>query len=145
GVAWYGARLALDGRISVGDLVTVYGAVVFLMFPLRGFEEIAMAYSFSMPSAKRAARVLSLARDGADGGRRGTDREAPTGDLYDPVTGLLAPAGVLTAVVCGDPDAAGRLADRLGGHSPSLDEGAPTPPSVLLGRTALDGLPVASA
>ena len=27
------------------------------------------------------------------------------------------PAGPLTAVVCGDPDAAGRLAERLGGHA----------------------------
>ena len=62
GVAWYGARLALDGRISVGELVTVYGSVSFLMFPLQNFQEIAMAWSFSRPSAKRAARVLGLRR-----------------------------------------------------------------------------------
>jgi ABC-type multidrug transport system fused ATPase/permease subunit len=145
GVAWYGARLALDGRISVGELVTVYGTVGFLMFPLRGFEEIAMAYSFSRPSAKRAARVLSLERGAPSASSSvassGEDA-APAGDLYDPVTGLLAPAGLLTAVVCGDPDAAGRLADRLGGHSPERKDGDP---SVLLGGTALDTLPLALA
>jgi ABC-type multidrug transport system fused ATPase/permease subunit len=143
GVAWYGARLALDGRISVGELVTVYGTVVFLSFPLRGFEEIAMAYSFSRPSAKRAARVLSLERgasvSGPDSGEVGA---VPSGDLHDPLTGLLAPSGLLTAVVCGDPDAAGRLADRLGGHSPAR---AADDPSVLLGGTALDTLPLGLA
>ncbi|WP_406272180.1 ABC transporter ATP-binding protein/permease [Actinacidiphila glaucinigra] len=143
-VTWYGARLALDGRIAVGELVTVYGTVVFLLFPLRGFEEIAMAYSFSRPSARRAAAVLALRRDSA-GDHRGTWTPAdplPAGDLHDPVTGLLATAGELTAVVCGDPDAAGALADRLGGHSPTRAGDAP---SVLLGGTALDGLPLMAA
>ncbi|MER7395204.1 ABC transporter ATP-binding protein [Streptomyces sp. NPDC000151] len=112
-VVWYGARLALDGRVEVGALVTMYSAVTFLLFPLRHFEEIAQAYSFSRPSAKRTARVLALSRP-TDG--RITDHAPLRGDLYDPATGLLAPAGRLTAVVCGDPDAAGRLAERLGGH-----------------------------
>ncbi|AWW40934.1 ABC transporter transmembrane domain-containing protein [Streptomyces cadmiisoli] len=199
-VVWYGVHLARQGRITVGELVTVYSSVMILTYPLRHFEEIAMAYSFSRPSAKRAARVLSLqratptegepgdtategepgdtpaegessdqavpnAREGGsaaaaravttgESGRPGTTAPAapdviaagdargaglPSGDLYDPATGLLAPAGRLTAVVCGDPDAAGRLAERLGGH--------PSEPgtSVLLGGVPLDGLPLDSA
>ncbi|NEB76683.1 ABC transporter ATP-binding protein, partial [Streptomyces sp. SID14478] len=98
-VVWYGVHLAREGRITVGELVTVYSAVMILNYPLRHFEEIAMAYSFSRPSAQRAARVLSLERvtDPAGGLR---DAVAPAGDLYDPATGLLAPAGRLTAVVC---------------------------------------------
>ncbi|MGW4886031.1 ABC transporter transmembrane domain-containing protein [Streptomyces murinus] len=139
-VVWYGVHLVREGRIAVGELVTVYSSVMVLSYPLQHFEEIAMSYSFSRPSAKRAARVLSLERSAARGDVReaaGGDREeAPRGDLYDPATGLTAPAGRLTAVVCGDPDAAGRLAERLGGH--------PTEPgrSVLLGGTALDELPL---
>ncbi|MFE4251616.1 ABC transporter transmembrane domain-containing protein [Streptomyces sp. NPDC056910] len=120
-VVWYGIELARQGRITVGELVTVYSAVMILNYPLRHFEEIAMAYSFSRPSAQRAARVLSLERITEPGGLRAA--EAPAGDLYDPVTGLLAPAGRLTAVVCGDPDLAGRLADRLGGHPTDADTG----------------------
>ncbi|MFT2016333.1 ABC transporter transmembrane domain-containing protein [Streptomyces sp. 796.1] len=146
-VVWYGVGLAQDGRISVGELVTVYGAVTFLLSPLRRFEEIAMAYSFSRPSAERAARVLSqhrttqepaadsVAADVVTGRAEepsgaARSRAAAGGDLYDPVTGLLAPAGQLTLVVCGDPDAAGRLADRLGGHAPAApaDTDAPEPP-----------------
>ncbi|MYS10428.1 ATP-binding cassette domain-containing protein [Streptomyces sp. SID6041] len=148
-VVAYGARLALDGRITVGELVTVYSAVALTYHPLRNFEEIAMAFSFSRPSAKRAARVLALTRttvpataaDRNGEGHGDGDKEA-TGDLYDPLTGLLAPAGRFTAVVCGDPDVAGRLADRLGGHpaDPGTDH-----TSVLLGGVPLDELPLDTA
>ncbi|MFB6902492.1 ABC transporter transmembrane domain-containing protein [Streptomyces hydrogenans] len=139
-VVAYGARLALDGTISVGALVTVYGAVALTHHPLRNVEEIAMAYAFSRPSAKRAARVLALGRVTEPAGG---DREArAAGDLYDPLTGLIAPAGLLTAVVCGDPDAAGRLAERLGGHpaEPGDDH-----VSVRLGGVPLDELSLDAA
>ncbi|MET9762768.1 ABC transporter ATP-binding protein [Streptomyces sp. NPDC006372] len=136
-VVWYGVHLARQGRITVGELVTVYSSVMVLTYPLRHFEEIAMAYSFSRPSARRAARVLSLQRATDTAGSRVAG--APSGDLYDPDTGLLANAGLLTAVVCGDPDAAGRLAERLGGHP--AQEGT----SVLLDGVPLDELPLDSA
>ncbi|MFE0853979.1 ABC transporter transmembrane domain-containing protein [Streptomyces mutabilis] len=136
-VVWHGVHLAREGRIGVGELVTVYSSVMILTYPLRHFEEIAMAYSFSRPSAKRAARVLALERATDTAGSRAA--ETPAGDLYDPDTGLLAPAGRFTAVVCGDPDAAGRLAERLGGH-PS-EQGT----SALLGGVPLDELPLESA
>ncbi|MEW2523832.1 ABC transporter ATP-binding protein [Streptomyces sp. NPDC047071] len=183
GLVWHGVHLAREGRVTVGELVTVYSAVMLLNYPLRHFEEIAMAYSFSRPSAKRAARVLSLERTtGAGSGEGGSfgssagepvapagepiapagervasagktvacarqpvasaeGSVAPTGDLYDPATGLLAPAGRFTAVVCGDPDAAGRLAERLGGH-PAFETDLP---SVRLGGVPLDGLPLDTA
>ncbi|MGW2270473.1 ABC transporter transmembrane domain-containing protein [Streptomyces yangpuensis] len=162
-VVWYGASLALDGRIAVGELVAAFSAVATLLYPLRHFEEIAMAYSFSRPSAQRAARVLSLTR--TDPAERSAPAEpvgepAAGGDLYDPRTGLLAPAGRFTAVVCGDPDLAGRLAERLGGH-PMDEQGgdrdgdgdgdgaagreAQDAPSVLLGGVALDELELDTA
>ncbi|MEU0628109.1 ABC transporter ATP-binding protein [Streptomyces sp. NPDC005989] len=167
----YGAMLARDGRIEVGQLVTVYSAAALLLYPLRHVEEIAMAYSFSRPSAQRAVRVLSLQRTAqppGDGAAPASEA-APTGDLYDPVTGLMAPAGLFTAVVCGDPDEAGRLAERLGGHartdpdtapdadgsaaepedgvpgSAAGDTAARTAPSVLLGGVPLDELTLDSA
>ncbi|BDH05294.1 ABC transporter transmembrane domain-containing protein [Streptomyces seoulensis] len=129
-----GVQLAREGRITVGELVTVYSAVMIVNYPLRHFVEIAMAYSFSRPSAQRAARVLSLERPTDTTGSRATG--VPEGDLSDPATGLLAPSPGFTAVVCGDPDMAGRLADRLGGHP------AEPGPSVLLGGVPLDELPL---
>ncbi|MEW5351924.1 ABC transporter ATP-binding protein [Streptomyces sp. 16-176A] len=165
-VVCYGVHLAREGRITVGELVTVYSSVMVLTYPLQHFQEIAMAYSFSRPSAKRAARVLSLERTtGAQEpgqpqepertqepekaqersqdttATRAAESDAPSGGLYDPVSGLHVPAGLLTAVVCGDPDAAGRLADRLGGHPAEALPGA----SVLLDGVPLDGLPLDAA
>ncbi len=144
-LVWYGATLARDGRIDVGQLVTVYSAATLMLFPLRHFEEIAMAYSFSRPSAQRAVRVLSLHRSAQEATVEGV---TPTGDLYDPATGLMAPRGQFTAVVCGDPDEAGRLAERLGGHAETGDEddrAAAAAPSVLLGGVALDEIPLDAA
>ncbi|MFJ6755309.1 ABC transporter transmembrane domain-containing protein [Streptomyces sp. NPDC091273] len=163
-VVWYGATLVVDGRIAVGELVAAFSAVATLLYPLRHFEEIAMAYSFSRPSAKRAARVLSLTRTDAPqrpadaaadadadvtvaAGAGAVEVPAAGGDLYDPRTGLLAPAGRFTAVVCGDPDLAGRLAERLGGHpmDGGKDDGEDHGPSVLLSGVALDELPLDTA
>ncbi|WP_405461213.1 ABC transporter ATP-binding protein/permease [Streptomyces sp. NBC_00101] len=146
----YGAGLARDGEIEVGQLVTVFNSAMLLLYPLRTVEEIAMAYSFSRPSAQRAVRVLSLRRHAGPSEATSGSATLPSGDLYDPVTGLLAAEGLFTAVVCGDPDEAGRLAERLGGHAPAEDtpdgDGAPQPvASVLLGGTALDELPLADA
>ncbi|WP_369779318.1 ABC transporter ATP-binding protein [Streptomyces sp. R33] len=147
-VVWYGSALVLDGRLAVGELVAAFSAVATMLYPLRHFEEIAMAYSFSRPSAQRAARVLSLTRTdapepaAADAGT--AQAPAAGGDLYDPATGLLVPAGRFTAVVCGDPDLAGRLAERLGGH-PADDGPAADRGSVLLGGVALDELALDTA
>ncbi|MFI7238907.1 ABC transporter transmembrane domain-containing protein [Streptomyces cyaneofuscatus] len=145
-LVWYGATLAREGRIDVGQLVTVYSAATLMLFPLRHFEEIAMAYSFSRPSAQRAVRVLSLRRSD----RTPTESDVPSGDLYDPATGLMAHRGQFTAVVCGDPDEAGRLAERLGGHAQTGDQDTEEKkekkaPSVLLGAVALDELPLDTA
>ncbi|WP_016905730.1 ABC transporter transmembrane domain-containing protein [Streptomyces xiaopingdaonensis] len=136
GVVWYGTHAVLAGALSVGRLVTVYGLVTYLLMPLRDFQEFAMAYSFSRPSAARAARVLALERAEGDTGEGGV-REPPAGELHDPASGLRAPEGMFTAVVCDDPDAAGHLAERLGGHPPAPDG----EPSVLLGGVPLDALP----
>ncbi|GHB54326.1 multidrug ABC transporter permease [Streptomyces cirratus] len=147
-VVWYGSSLVLDRRLAVGELVAVFSAVSLLLYPLRSVEEIAMAYSFSRPSATRAARVLRLTRDEAPEPAGAVDAvraPAPGGDLYDPRTGLLVPAGRFTAVVCGDPDLAGRLAERLGGHPPGDGEGAGDRAPVLLGGVALDELALETA
>ncbi|MGW0362906.1 ABC transporter transmembrane domain-containing protein [Streptomyces sp. NPDC002990] len=147
-VVWYGSALVLDGRLAVGELVAVFSAVSLMLYPLHSVQEIAMAYSFSRPSAQRAARVLSLTRTDAAARPAGTgaaSAPAAGGDLYDPRTGLLAPAGRFTAVVCGHPDLAGRLAERLGGHAMDADTETGPGPSVLLGGVALDELELDTA
>jgi ABC-type multidrug transport system fused ATPase/permease subunit len=139
-IVWLGVRLVVSGRISVGELVTTYGFITFMLVPLHTFEEAASAFIFSKVSARRAARVLSLQRTDATMGTG--EAQLPDGDLVDPVSGLAVVAGSFIAVVCGDPDASGRLADRLGGHSPEAEPGEA---SVLLDGVALDDIPLGSA
>ncbi|MFX4292106.1 ABC transporter transmembrane domain-containing protein [Streptomyces bohaiensis] len=142
-VTWQGARLALAGDITPGQLVTVYGAAMFLLFPLRIFQEAAMAFVFSRPSARRAVRVLSLRREDGDAVPAPRQGDGPPA-LHDPATGLRADGGALTAVVCGDPVTAERLATRLGGHAPP-DEGADPVPSAELDGRPLDDMPLRAA
>lgn len=139
-IVWMGVRMVAAGRITVGELVTTYGFITFLLVPLHTFEETASAFIFSKVSAKRAARVLSLQRTDDTMGTAAA--QLPEGDLYDPVSGLLVPAGSFTAVVSGNPDAGGLLADRLGGHSPTAE---PDEASVQLSGVGLDDLPLDSA
>ncbi|MGA5703024.1 ABC transporter transmembrane domain-containing protein [Peterkaempfera bronchialis] len=157
GITWYGAHLAVRGDLSIGDLVAVYGASAFLAGPLRVLGEAAHAWTVARVSADRAVRVLSLTRTDGDAATATLDAaRAARSDLHDPATGLTAPAGRLTAVVCGDPDAAGALAERLGGHVPrggadggggggEADGAAEVQPSARLGGIALDALPLAEA
>ncbi|MCD0483853.1 ABC transporter ATP-binding protein/permease [Streptacidiphilus sp. ASG 303] len=132
GVTWYGAHLVVRGDLGVGDLVAVYGATAFLAGPLRVLGEAAHAWTAARVSAARAVRVLRLERASGTAAPAAPAESLPAdraarSDLHDPATGLTAPAGLLTAVVCGDPDAAGALAERLGGHAPRgrAAEGAP--------------------
>ncbi|MFE3770506.1 ABC transporter transmembrane domain-containing protein, partial [Streptomyces sp. NPDC059122] len=73
-VVWYGVHLTLDGRIAIGELVTLYGMVAFLLYPLRQFEEMTMAWSWGGGGAGRggggggrAPRVRGGRRGGAAG------------------------------------------------------------------------------
>jgi len=139
-IVWLGVGLVTSGRISVGELVTTYGFITFMLVPLHTFEETASAFIFSKVSARRAARVLSLQRTDETMGT--AEAQLPEGDLLDPISGLHVPAGSFTAVVSGDPDAGGLLADRLGGHSPAAEENQA---SVLLDGVGLDDIPLESA
>ncbi|MFB7127183.1 ABC transporter transmembrane domain-containing protein [Kitasatospora sp. NPDC056273] len=142
GVTWYGARLVASGELAVGTLIAVYGATAFLAAPLRILGEAAHAWSVARVSAGRAVRVLSL--DRTTGTAEAALARPDKADLHDPASGLTARAGELTAVVCGDPDYAGALAERLGGHVP-LAEGERAEASARLGGTELDAVPLAEA
>ncbi|GAA2237776.1 ABC transporter ATP-binding protein [Kitasatospora cystarginea] len=139
---WYGAELVIRGQIGIGELVAVYGATAFLSSPLRILGEAAHAWSVARVAAGRAVRLLALNRTADGEALTARLTRSERADLHDPLTGLTARAGRITAVVCGDPDVAGHLAGRLGGHLP-LAEGEQPEPSVRLGGTPLDEVPLA--
>lgn len=120
-VVWLGARYAVRGQISPGELVAFYGYAAFLMIPLRTATEYANKFIRARVSAKRVCRVLALQ----------PDVEAvpdpmpspPLGSgLYDVRTGLAIAPGRITAIVSDRPDDSARLADRLGLQAPAPDD-----------------------
>ncbi len=58
-VTWRGGRLALDGELSPGELVTFTGLAVFLAVPLATFAEVGDVWARGLASAQRIAEVLA--------------------------------------------------------------------------------------
>lgn len=111
-VVGLGAHFALRGELSAGTLVAFYGYATFLVMPLRTATETADKLMRGLVAARRVNRVLSLTPEIVD---PSTPVTLPThGDLVDPLSGIRARDGLLTAIVTAEPDRAAVLADRLG-------------------------------
>jgi ABC-type multidrug transport system fused ATPase/permease subunit len=131
-VTWLGARLALAGRISVGELIAFYGYAAFLLLPVRTVTEAADKFTRALVASRRTVQVLALEPELASGA---SAAEPPAGStLVDGGSGLVVEAGELTAVVAGVPEQASAIADRLG----RFVDGDP----VWLGGVALGDLPL---
>ena len=107
-VVWLGARYAVAGRITPGELVAFYGYAAFLMIPLRTATEYANKLIRARVSARRVCRVLALTPDV-------TDPEQPADPpprRRRPVRRPVRPAGPrpvpLTAIVSDQPDESAR-------------------------------------
>lgn len=113
-VTWVGARMALAGTISPGELVAFYGVSGFLVIPVRTATEAAGTYASAIVSAGRACALLRLRPEPAEPAE---PRSLPDGPLalLDETTGVRAEAGELTVI-----DALGKgeeLAERLTWHT----------------------------
>lgn len=110
-VVWLAARLAVEGTISVGELVAVFGYSAVLVVPVSSFIESTVDISRALVAGRRVTDFLSLQRD--DATRTGT---VPTdGDLVDSISGVAVPAGRFTVVATARQADAVALIDRLGG------------------------------
>ncbi|NMM25630.1 MAG: ABC transporter ATP-binding protein [Phycicoccus sp.] len=113
-VTWLGARFALDGTITPGDLVQFYGYAAFLVMPLRTATEFADRATRAHIAARKIIRVLSTEPDTKDATRKATV-EPPHGvPLTDPASNVTIAPGQLTAIVSARPEESRALADRLG-------------------------------
>jgi ABC-type multidrug transport system fused ATPase/permease subunit len=113
GIVWYGARLALAGEISVGQLVAFYGYTGGLATTVRQLMRCAAAYVAARVAAARVVRVLRLSHDHPDPEHPADEPAAPC-DLRDPASGVTVTAERTTGVVCPDPTDATAVAERLG-------------------------------
>jgi len=110
-VTWIGARLAVRGDITVGQLVAFYGYTAFLVFPLRTITEAAQKWTAARVAAARVDRILRLQRLVTVSGHAA---EPGDGELVDHGSGLVVKPGLLTAVASDDPDEADLVSARLG-------------------------------
>ncbi|QUW93840.1 ABC transporter ATP-binding protein [Streptomyces sp. V17-9] len=115
-VTWMGARLAAQGRISVGELVSVYGYVVALGWPVAFLIEMGHQLSRGVVAARRVVAFLRLEPAPDEG-----TREAPAepSALHDPTSGVRILPGRLTALVTTHPSDATDILDRLARYTPS--------------------------
>ncbi|MCA2218616.1 ABC transporter ATP-binding protein [Jidongwangia harbinensis] len=115
-VTWLGARFALSGRITVGQLVSFYAYAAFLVGPLRQLTETIDKVTRGHVSARRVVQMLQARTDLSD-----VDRPVPApppGDLADPTSGVRIRPGRVTALAAADPVDAVTIADRLGRYHP---------------------------
>jgi ABC-type multidrug transport system fused ATPase/permease subunit len=112
-VVWLGARSAVTGQITAGELVAFYGYSAFLMLPLRTVTEFAYKLIRARVAAARVCRVLALEPDVVE---PASPADAPPAgsELLDTRSGLRVRPGILTAIVSEQPDDSALLADRLG-------------------------------
>ncbi|MGW0291468.1 ABC transporter ATP-binding protein [Streptomyces tuirus] len=115
-VTWLAARLAAQGDITVGQLVSVYGYVAVLVWPVAFLVECGYQVSRGLVCARRVVRFLRL-EPMADSGT--LDAPPEPSALYDPESGVRILPGRLTALVAEHPADATTVVDRLGRYAPS--------------------------
>jgi ABC-type multidrug transport system fused ATPase/permease subunit len=112
-VVWLGARFAVRGTITPGELVAFYGYAAFLVMPLRTATEAANKWIRAYVSARRICAVLSLEAE-IDDPEHPAVEPPPHSELIDLDSGVRIAPGRLTALVSEPPDDAALVADRLG-------------------------------
>lgn len=139
-VVWFGARLALAGEITPGQLVTFYGYAAFLTQPLTAATEAVQVVSRALVGVRKILRVLQVPVTGGDPENLPARGDVRTGDLVDARSGVVLAEGRVTALVSADPDETALIATRLGllGRE-HLDDAA----SVSLGGVPLSELGLA--
>ena len=123
-VVWAGARLAISGDITPGQLVAFYGFAAFLTQPLWTASEAIRVATRAVVGARRIIRVLSVPVAGSDDPATPAPSPAVGEPLVDEGSGLVVRPGRITALVSADPDESARLALRLGRLGPQRHGGA---------------------
>ncbi|MEU4239416.1 ABC transporter ATP-binding protein [Actinoplanes sp. NPDC026619] len=115
-VTWLGARFALRGHITVGQLVSFYAYAAFLVAPLRQLTEALDKLTRGHVASRRVVGLMGATTDLPD---PATPRPAErlTGELADPESGVVVRPGQMTAIVAALPADAALIADRLGRYT----------------------------
>ncbi|MDQ0583577.1 ABC transporter ATP-binding protein [Streptomyces rishiriensis] len=119
-VTWLAARLAAQGDLTVGELVSVYGYVAVLIGPVAFLVEMGYQLSRGVVAARRVVRLLCLEPDPDTAPGAGVaDAPVEPSVLHDPVSGVRVAPGRLTALVGARHAEVTAVVDRLGRYGPS--------------------------
>jgi ABC-type multidrug transport system fused ATPase/permease subunit len=113
-VTWLGARFALAGEITVGQLVSFYGYAAFLVAPLRQLTEVIDKMTRGHVASRRVVQMLRVGTDLPDPAE---PVDVAGGELADPASGVVITPGLVTAIAAADPVDAVTIADRLGRYA----------------------------
>ncbi len=126
GVTWLAARMAVDGSISIGELVAVYGYAAMLVVPVSSFIEGADQISRAVVSARRLLRFLGLVPDHEGAPLQAGLPQEPA-ELLDLDSGVRIEPGRFSALVSAHPEQAAAVLERLAGFIPSAATWGGTP------------------
>jgi ABC-type multidrug transport system fused ATPase/permease subunit len=114
-VVWLAARLAAAGKLTVGELVGVYGYTAMLVVPVTFLIVCGFDVTRGLVAAGRVVGFLRLPIDDPSG------VAAPDGPatLHDPESGVFVEPGRLTALAGAHPQDAAAVIDRLGRYGPT--------------------------
>lgn len=111
-----GAALALDGTITAGQLMSLYGFSVFLVAPIRTGSEALNVGIRGIVGARKVSKLLGAPPLVTDAGT--SPSPVQSGDspspLRDGQSRVSVPSQGLTALVCSDPGRSAAVAKRLG-------------------------------
>lgn len=116
-LTWLGARQVSEGVLTVGDLISLFGYGVFMVWPIQTFFELAQEWVRTLVSARRSVAVLEQQPPWES---PEAPAELPVGaEIVDTESGFVARPGEWTIVVSAVPEDSAALADRLGRYLPS--------------------------
>ncbi|MEW1546487.1 ABC transporter ATP-binding protein [Streptomyces tsukubensis] len=119
-ITWIAARMTAEGRLTVGELVAVYGYTAVLNISVSYLIECGDDISRGLVATRRVLGFLALEPDTLHGGP-GPALPPPGAPaaLHDPDSGVTVAPGALTALVSDRPAETALVADRIAGFTGS--------------------------
>ncbi|MBO3735073.1 ABC transporter ATP-binding protein [Glycomyces niveus] len=113
-VLWMGAEMTLNGTITAGEFVALFGYLVALTRPLGYTIQGVDALTRAIVASGRFQKL----QDEHPEPEPADETPWPAGEtLHDPVSGVTLEPGLITGIVTGDGKGATELLDRLSGYS----------------------------
>jgi len=123
-VLWLGARAAVSGEITSGQLVTFYGYAAFLAWPVQMATQMLQMVIRAVISSRKILDVLRVT-EATPSPAAPADAPPAGAELADDASGLVLRPGRVVGLVSADPDASARVATRLGRLDDEAEDGTP--------------------